>query len=226
MLQQRFLQQLWAVLWKELTVELRTREILYTTLLFGAIIVVIFTFGFIDRAAARSAAPGVLWISILFAGTVSLNRTFERERESASMAALTLVPGLAPALFFGKLLANILFIFILELLVAPMVLVMFQLTNVPYLGTLGLVLTLGVIGYATLGTLVGAMLTHVKLRAILLPLVLFPLVIPILGLGVTSSGLLLGGHADGAQYLGVMAAFDLLLLVVSVWLFDRLIDTI
>lgn len=219
------LRHTWTILAKELTVELRTREILYTTLLFGAIIVVIFTFGFIDRAAARSAAPGVLWISILFAGTVSLNRTFERERESSSMAALMLVPNLSAGLFLGKLAANILFILALELLVVPMVLIMFQLTNVPYPGALALALTLGVIGYATLGTLISAMLNHVKLRAILLPLVLFPLVIPILGLGVTACGLLLAGHADGTQYLPVMAAFDLLLLVVSVWLFGRLVET-
>jgi len=224
--QGRFLKQVWVILIKELRVEARTKEILYTTLLFGVLIVVIFAFGFVDRKAATQAAPGVLWTSMLFAGTVSINRSFEREREGNCMAGLMLVPGTGLALFFGKFVANVLFLGALEVLIAPLVTLMFQLPKVPNVGAISLALALGVVGYAALGTLVGAMLSHVRLRAILLPVVLFPLVIPVLGIGVTVTGMLLADQPEAFQYLSIVAMLDLILIMVSAWLFDRLVETL
>lgn len=220
------LRQTLAVLAKEMTIELRTREIIYTTLLFGGIIVVVFAFGFTEGADPRQAAPGVLWTAMLFAGTVTINRTFDREREGNCISALTLVPGIGPPLFLGKFLANVIFLLALEVMVAPLVLVMFKFTSVPHPLGLALTLGLGVVAYASLGTLVGAMLAHVRLRGILLPLVLFPLMIPVFGVGVTATGTFLSGDALGWSYIPAMLAFDFLLLIVSAWLFSKLIETL
>ena len=171
--------------------ELRTREILYTMVFFGVVIVVVFGFGLFDRRTAHLAAPGVVWTALLLAGTVSLNRTFEREREGSCLTGLVLVPGIAPGLFVGKMLANLLFLGVTMCVVVPLVLLAFQFSHVPNVAGVVAAIVLGALGYAVLGTLVGGMLSQVRMRAILLPLVLFPMVIPIFGLGVTATGSLL-----------------------------------
>lgn len=186
-----FGRQLRAVLSKELRVELRTREILYTMAFFGLVIVVVFGFGLFDRRTAALAAPGVLWTALLLAGTVSINRTFEREREGDCITGLVLVPGIAPALFVGKMLANLLFLMLTLCLIGPLVMLAFQYETVPNAGGVLLAVFLGAIGYSILGTLVGGMLGQVRMRAILLPLVLFPMVIPVFGIGVTATAKLL-----------------------------------
>jgi len=189
-----------AILGKELRVEMRTREIVYTMVFFGLVIVVVFGFGLFERATAHSAAPGVLWTALLLAGTVSINRTFEREREGSCLTALILVPRIAWPLFLGKMLANLVFVLLTMAFVAPLVLLVFQFEHVANAGGVVVAVLLGAIGYATLGTLVGGMLSHVRMRAILLPLVLFPLVIPVFGIGVTStSALLTEGDAEAVR---------------------------
>lgn len=195
-----FLRQTAAVLGKELRVELRTREILYTMVFFGLVIVVVFGFGLFEERSARLAAPGVLWTALLLAGTISVNRTFEREREGDCLTGLVLVPGIAPGLFVGKMLANLVFLLVTMSLVGPLVLIVFKFGTVPNLGGVIATVALGSLGYAVLGTLVGGMLGQVRMRAILLPLVLFPMVIPVFGIGVTATASLLNeGDAEAVR---------------------------
>jgi len=186
-----FAQQVSAIVRKELLVELRTREVLYTMVFFGLVIVVIFGFGLYDRGAATRAAPGVLWASLLLAGTISINRTFDREREGNCITALMLVPGVSWSLFLGKAIANFMYLAITLAVVTPLVLLVFQFDTVPNVWGVVLSLLCGALGYAVLGTLVGGMLGQVQMRGILLPLVLFPMVIPMFGIGVTATNALL-----------------------------------
>lgn len=186
-----FLRQVSAIVGKELRIELRTREVLYTMVFFGLVIVVVFGFGLFERSSATRAAPGVLWTALLLAGTTSINRTFDREREGNCIMALSLVPGIAWSLFLGKMVANFLYLVITLSVVAPLVLLVFQFDRVPNAGGVVAALGLGALGYSILGTLVGGMLGQVRMRAIMLPLVLFPMVIPVFGIGVTATGALL-----------------------------------
>src|SRR5690348_14560057 len=94
------------IAWKDLRVELRSREIVYTMGFFGAVIVVVYSFAFpADPELVRSAAPGMLWVAIAFAGTIGLGRAFDRERENDTMRALLLTPVPRLAVFFGKTIA-------------------------------------------------------------------------------------------------------------------------
>ncbi|OIP39969.1 MAG: hypothetical protein AUK47_09265 [Deltaproteobacteria bacterium CG2_30_63_29] len=198
----RFLRQTAAILGKELRVELRTREILYTMIFFGLVIVVVFGFGLFEKRSAAQAAPGVLWTALLLAGTVSVNRTFEREREGSCMTGLMMVPGIAWSLFLGKAMANLLFLLITLAVVGPLVLFVFQYTTVPNVGGVALTLFLGALGYSILGTLVGGMLGQVRMKGILLPLVLFPMILPVFGIGVTATAALLTeGDAQSFEFL-------------------------
>lgn len=218
------LRQTLAILAKELRMEWRTREIVYTMVFFGVVIAVVFSFGFFERAVAARATPGVLWTAVLFAGTVSVSRTFEREQEGNCIAALMLIPGTATSLFLGKVLANLFFLILMQVVVSPLIMLMLQLDALPNAGGVVAVLLLGSVGYAALGTLVGSMLSQVRMRGVLLPLVLYPLLIPIFGIGVTATAMLLDNRPEAWGYLPVLGALDFLLILVSWWLFGRLLE--
>src|SRR5512146_3513075 len=116
----------WLLMRKELTVEVRSREILYTTVFFAVACVLVFSFALVKEGRAlEDAAAGILWIAIAFAGTLGLGRTFERERHSETLRALLLAPADRPAIYVGKLLGILSLLFVVELALVPLVGVMF-----------------------------------------------------------------------------------------------------
>src|SRR5437879_8340925 len=115
------------VLWKDFAIEVRSREILYTTLFFAVSCVLIFSFAFVKEGQPLGdAAAGILWIAIAFAGTLALGRTFERERYGETLRALLLAPAPRPAIYVGKLLGIVLLLAVAELLLVPLVALLFQ----------------------------------------------------------------------------------------------------
>ena len=122
-----FVETVWLVIRKDLLIEIRSREILYTTLLFAVACVLVFAFGFVrDGRAIEQAAAGILWIAIAFSETLALGRAFERERHNETLRALLLAPVDRPALYVGKLLGLVLLLVAVETVVAPLVAPMFQ----------------------------------------------------------------------------------------------------
>src|SRR5919204_5532329 len=100
-----FFRTAWLVMRKDLTVEIRSKEILYTTIFFAISCVIIFAFGFVrEGRALEDAAAGILWIAIAFSGTLALGRAFERERQSDTLRALMIAPADRPAIYVAKLL--------------------------------------------------------------------------------------------------------------------------
>src|SRR5438309_6273771 len=115
------------VLWKDFAIEVRSREILYTTLFFAVACILIFSFGFVTEGQPlENAAAGILWIAIAFAGTLALGRTFERERHGETLRALLLAPAPRPALYVGKLLGMLALLGVAELLLVPLTAFLFQ----------------------------------------------------------------------------------------------------
>lgn len=219
-----FISRYSALLAKEATVELRTREVLYTGLLFAAVLVTVFMFsGFETAALARDAAPGVLWVSVAFVGTIVFSRTFQREREDRVVAALLLVPGIADALWAAKFTANLTLLLVVELLLVPLVLFTFRVEAADAPMLLG-TLVLGSTGFCALGTVLAASLAAVKLREVLLPLVLFPLATPLLVSGVRATEIAFEGGDGVWGWLQLMIAFDVLFAVVGQWLFAAALE--
>ena len=123
----RFVQAVWVVTRKDLLVEARTREILYTTAFFAVACVLVFAFGFVrEGRPVQDAAAGILWISIAFSGTLALGRAFERERQGETLRALLIAPIDRSALYLGKLLGILILLAAVEMLVVPLVALMFQ----------------------------------------------------------------------------------------------------
>jgi len=212
------------VLRKDFAIELKSREIFYTTLFFAVACVLIFSFAFVKEGVApEGAAAGILWIAIAFAGTLALGRTFERERYNDTLRALLLAPTSRAALYVGKLLGVLLLLAATEALLVPMVAFLFQ---APVLIRSFLVVALlacGTLGFCAVGTLFAAMLMRVRSRDVLLPILLYPITIPVIIAGVRGTAALLGPQPDqpmATMWLGILAAFDVVFATLALWTFE------
>lgn len=213
----------WLLYRKDLRIAARSRELLGFTLLFAVLCVLIFAFGFLRQGArADEFVPGVLWVTLLFSGTVVLLRLFGPEEEGGALVQVTrTVAGTGP-LFFSKAALQLTFAAMTTALVLPVVLIFFDAapTGLP---TVLLALFLGLGGQALVGTLCAALLIDVRLREVMLPLVLYPTVAPLLigGVKVTALALTDGDPAVIQGWLGVMVVFDLVFVLASPWLHAR-----
>ncbi len=220
-----YLQVLWAILRKDLALEMRTRELLVSTFAFALISVVVFSFAFVWRGegVARLAA-GVLWVTFAFAGTLGLNRSLVREVDQGALAGLMLAPVDRSAIYLGKMVANFLFLLGMEVAITPIFAVftnlnLFRLELVP-------IFLLGTLGFAAAGTLLATLSVQTRTREVLLPLLLLPILVPVLIGATEATGAVLTGAGWGEAMAGLrwVIAFDLLSLAVGLLTFDVLLE--
>jgi len=221
-----FFRTAWLVLRKDVAIEAKSWEVLTTTLFFAVSCVLIFAFAFVKEGRpVEDAAAGILWIAIAFSGTLALGRTFERERYGETLRALLLAPAPRAALYVGKLMGMLALLFLAEMLLVPMVALMFQaaLFSRPLL-LVGL-LAGGTIGFCAVGTLFAAMLVRARSRDVLLPILLYPIIIPVIIAGVRGTAALLGAEPDeptAIMWIGILAAFDVVFVTLALWTFEPL----
>ena len=214
------------VMRKDLTVEVRSREIVYTTIFFAVSCVLVFAFALVkDGRPLEDAAAGIMWISVAFAGTLALGRTFERERHSETLRALMLAPASRPALYVGKLLGVVLLLLIVEAILVPLVGLLFHapIWNCPF--RLATLLLLGTVGFAAVGTLFAAMLVRARSRDVMLPILLYPITIPVIIAGVRGTAALFEPvpAVDLADmWMALLAFFDIVFVTLSLWTFEPL----
>jgi heme exporter protein B len=222
-----FLRKVWAVAGKDLRAELHGREVFSTMTVFSALAVLIFGMAFDLRVPeAEMVAPGVLWVIILFAGVLGLNRSFGAEVDRGTLPALLLAPMDRSAIYFGKVIANLAF----TLGTAAVILVvMFFIFDVALLQPWILLTTaLGTLGFVGVGTIFAALTASVRARESLLPILLLPVMVPVFMAGVASTaGVLDGGGLDKiANWLWILVGFDVLFLVVAYLLFDQILEEV
>ena len=216
-----------AIVWKDLTAERRTKANFNAVLFFAVLTLMLFGFAFgPDTETTRSAAAGIIWLTILFAGVLSFNRSYEQELEGGSLDALLLYPGERRSIFIGKLLANLGFVLLVEGIMVPAAGLLYQLPLGRAPGRIALVLLLGSIGFVTLGTFYAAMASRVRAREVLLPLLLFPMLIPLLLGAVQSTAALLGGDLMGnaGSWIRLLVVFDVIFIAVCLLAFDHVIE--
>jgi heme exporter protein B len=188
-----YLTKVWAIARKDLVAELRAKEVFGTMATFSVLAVLIFGMAFDLRVPKpEMVAPGVLWVTVLFMGVLGLNRAFGAEVDRGSLAALLLAPVDRSAIYFGKLLANLLFTLLTEALLLPVVLVLF---DVPLFHPIILAaLLLGTLGYVGVGTLFAALTANVRTRESLLPILLLPVMVPIFMAGLKLTAMVVDGR--------------------------------
>ncbi len=214
------------VLRKEIRAEMRTRELLQTTVTFVIIVVVLFSFAFEPSAAeARRYGPGLLWIALLFAGSLMLNPSFAKEQSNDTIYALRMAPVSPFSIYLGKMLANLLFLAITEAVLLPVFAVLYNVSLWPVIGRLVIVLILGTFGIAVTGTVFSAVATQARMREVLLPLLLLPVLVPLLIAAVEATAVLLSeSPALDRTWLAVLVAFDVVFFATAWVLSDYLLE--
>ncbi len=216
-----FIEQTLAILWKDIRCELRSKQTWLGMGMFALLVLVIFNFAFDLRVDNKAAiAPGALWVAFVFASLLGLGRTIAAEREKGLMDRLLLCPVDRKAIYLAKLLGNLLFIGVVEVVALPVFAALF---NVPLFGALLPIVLLGTLGVAAIGTLFSAMAAATQARELLLPILVFPLIVPVVIGAVRATGDLMVASPNQPPWLGLMTAFDVIFLSVSMLTFGFVI---
>ena len=221
-----FARVVWLILRKDLTVEVRSREIAYTTIFFAVSCVLVFAFALVKEGKPpEDGAAGILWIAIAFAGTLALGRAFERERQSETLRALMLAPASRPAVYVGKLLGIVALLVGAEVVLVPLVALLYQAPLLRFPGWLMLILIAGTLGFSAVGTLFAAMLVRARSRDVLLPVLLYPITVPVIIAGVRGTAALLQPTVDVEIvrfWIALLVAFDVVFVTLALWTFEPL----
>ena len=230
----------WLIARKDLVVEARSRELVYTTVFFAVACVLVFAFAFIRDGrsldltpagppaaqvlpvSVSDAAAGILWVAIAFSGTLALGRAFERERQSETLKALLLAPTERAAIYLGKLAGMIALMMGVEVVLVPIVGLLFDVPigRAPWL-IAGLLVT-GTVGFAAVGTLFAAMLVRAHSRDVLLPVLLYPITVPVIIAGVRGTSAILGAEPNldaATSWLSILVFFDAVFVTLALWTF-------
>ncbi len=215
------------ITWKDVLSEFRSRETLSSMVIFCLIVVVIFNFMFEPGSTlVREMIPGILWVAITFAGILGLNRSFIYEVDQGCLLGLLLCPVDYYVIYLGKMLGNFLFMLLMEIIIVPLLFILFNVNIFSILLPLGLIVFLGTLGFAAVGTLLSAISVNTRAREILLPVLLFPVAVPILLAAVKSTGSLINGGtlSDAIPWIKILAGFDIVFLILSSLLFEFVVE--
>jgi heme exporter protein CcmB len=213
----------WLIARKDLVVEARSRELAYTTLFFAVACVLVFAFAFVrEGEALDDAAAGILWVAVAFSGTLALGRAFERERQSETLRALLLAPTERSAVYLGKLAGLLVLMLGVEIVLVPIVGLLFAapIGRAPVL--LGALLIAGTVGFAGVGTLFAAMLVRAHSRDVLLPVLLYPITVPVIIAGVRGTAAIFAPEPNldaATAWLSMLVSFDAVFITLALWTF-------
>jgi len=219
--------QAMTVVAKDLKVELRSREIVYTMAFFGAMVVLLFSFAFKDTSADPAVTiAGLVWISTVFAGTLGLSRAFDREREGDTMRGLLLAPMPRTAIFLGKAISISAFMLVVELVVVPMASVLFAIDVFAHPLELAALLALATVGMSVVGATFAAMLLRTRARDVLLPVVLYPILVPLFMAATFGTMGILPPEFDLVAahfWIKFLVVYDAVFIALSLWIFESLV---
>lgn len=213
---------------KDLRLEYRTRQALLTTLFFAVLILIVFNFAFDPGdPAVQAAIPGILWVALLFPGIIQLNRSFQSEREEGTLLGLILSPVDRGLLFLGKYLANWVLLLLVDLLVLGAFLIFYNVAvSWRVLGCLFLLI--GLVGgvFSAVGTLFAAMVSSLRGRDVLLPVLLFPILVPEVVAAVNATRELFGSESleHFGNWIRLLVVANLVFGAVAFLIFEHVVE--
>ena len=212
---------LWTHLVKDLRIEWRSREAVNSMLFFALLVVVLFSLAFSPRGAfSQEISGGVICVATLFASVSALNQAWAREIRHQVLDAQRMAPTPGAELFLAKVLANFLFVSIVQLVLAPVFLVFYNLRVEGQAWQLLLVLPLGTWALVANGTFFAALSIRSRNRELLLSLILFPIFMPALLAMVLATGSILTGDSDPGLWIKLLLGYDIIFTTTSLLLFD------
>jgi heme exporter protein B len=222
-----FIQQVLALLTKDLKAEWRTREIFTSMFVFAVLVVVVFNFAIgANPEIIRQVAPGVLWVSLLFATVLGLQRAVHMESEEDCLQGVLLAMGDRSALFVAKTIANMVYLLIVAACTLPLFSIWFRIDIASHFIQLGVILLLGMLGFSAVGTLFSILTLNMRAREVMLPLLFLPVSVPLTIGSVYATAKLIEGKrlAEIADYLTLMGVFDVVFVVVALLIFDYIVE--
>jgi len=222
-----YAQRAFIVVWKDVLTERRSKATLNALLFFSLLLLFVFQFTLGgDRERLQAALPGLLWLGFVLSGLVGLGRTFLLERENDCGDGLLLAPGDKSAIYLGKVAGNLLLMLVVEAILLALFALFFNVDVGRALPALALVLPLGTVGFAAIGTLFAAMTAHVRAREVLFPVLLLPVAVPVLLGSVKATEAALAGEplSAVAQWLQLLAAADVIYLTAGLLTFDAILE--
>jgi heme exporter protein B len=221
------------IFWKDVRIELATREIVTTAAFFAVMVAVLASVAFTTGPQTTSrVAPGALWLAVLFSSVLALGRTWQREREESALLGLLVSPVPRSAIWCGKAVGVLVFVLAVEVVVVPLVALLFHVDLPVVAGPLALVMVFGTVGVAATGTLFGAMTVRTGARELLLAAVLFPLLSPALVSSVAATREIFYAATSGQvvdlaevrDWLVLLGIFDLVAIVGGAAMFGALVE--
>lgn len=222
-----FFRQLWAIILKDLLSELRSKEMIISMCLFAFLILIIFNFTFDFTAESIvGSAPGILWVAFIFSGLMGLSRAFGSERDLGTMPGLLLCPVSGWGIYLAKLIGTFIFMAIMEFFTLSLFTVLYNVSLISHFFPIVLILFLGTLGFAAVGTVFSAMSATTKARDVLLSILVFPISVPMILASVKATGMVLDGKtlADAFSWLKILIAFDMLFLLLAYLTFDFVLE--
>jgi heme exporter protein B len=213
---------------KDLYSELKTKQIMVTQMIFAGLVIVVFSFAF-DPAnnTTKAVIPGVIWVIIVFAGILGLNRSFISEQRNDTIQGLLVAPMEAASIYLGKFIANFTMMLIVELVSIPFLFLLFDFKfygSIPYFI---LVIFLGSFGFIAIGTFLAALAANSKSSEMLLPLLLFPITTPILIGVVQATRIILTNmekFSNALAWIQLVTAYDVIFFVICFLLIDYVLE--
>jgi len=214
-----------AILWKDLKIELRTKEALSASFVFSVLVLVIFNFALnLNTDEARRLGAGFFWVAFAFAGTLALNRSFALEKEAGCSKALMLAPVDRSGIYAGKFLANVIFMFITQILILPLFAIFFDVAVGDKIGVLLIIFLLGSIGFSSVGTLFSAIASNTRMRELMLPVLLLPVAIPVLIAAVETTSWALGADVDASFWFKLLIVYDVVFVTSCLLVFEYALE--
>ena len=213
------------IVWKDLLLELRSKDLVVSIVVFGLVVVVVFNFA-LNNTPGRSAelAPGILWSAFAFSAVLGMNRAFVRDQEQGGLEGLLISPVNRDAIFLGKALTSLIFMLLVEAALLPVYAVMLDFSVLSW--SLMLTILLGTLGFAVVGTLFSAIAVQTRSREIMLPVLFFPVLLPVIIAAVEASTRAVGGvtFIGLGRWLPLIVVFDALFLVICPWVFSFVVE--
>ena len=221
-----FIRKVAAIVAKDIAAELRTREMLSSMGVFSILVIIVLNFALelSDRQIVLTVTPGAVWVTIVFAGMLGLNRSLAVELDKGCLDGLLLTPVDRSAIFVGKALGNALFMLVVEVVVLPLFVVFFDAPLIrPWVA---LIVVLGTLGFAGVGTLLSSMAVNTRAREVMLPILLFPVAVPELIAAVKATAGAMAGLpvSEWQQWLSLLIVFDVVLVTMSFMVFEYVVE--
>jgi len=221
-----FLNKIGSIIVKDITAELRTREMLSSMGLFAVLVIIVFNFALelTGRRIVEAIMPGVLWVTIIFAGMLGLNRSLAVELDRGCLDGLLLAPVDRSAIFLGKALGHALFMLAVQVIVLPLLSAFFSVPIVkPWVVVIVIV---GILGFAGVGTLLSALAVNTRAREVMLPILLFPVAMPQLIAAVKATAGAVAGLpvSEWQHWLSLLIVFDVVMVIVSLAVFEYVVE--